>query len=123
MSFKTDMVDIEKYAGQRKGRDYVHGDHAAIRRAVAMFAIESGVGSDWHESGLTAVLGGSGDVDNACPTDFRDGGEAYLELKNEFGQKIRVNLASLLASLTCEVIETQEAMRAAARCKGDRGRL
>jgi len=122
MSFKLspDMQHVETCAGQRKNRDYVHGDHAAIRRAIALFAEESGVNSEWHESGLSAKLGGSPDVDNACPGDFRDGGEAFLELTNEDGQSIRVNLACLLAALTCDILETAEAARAVALIKKSR---
>lgn len=104
------------------GREEVHVGsrnravhYAAIRRDVVRFALEAGVGSDWHESGLTARLGGSEFVDNACPLQFEgEHAEAFLELRDGDGNALRVNLADLLASLTGEVME---AVRLDRRCK------
>lgn len=108
---KTSNKHIQKTTEQRQGRDYVHGDHAAIKRMVAVFASESGVSSDWHETPLTARLGGRGSVDNACPGDFDKDAEPFLELTNEDGETLKVNLACLLGALTGEILEALEATR------------
>ena len=92
------------------GREAVHagsqpGRYAAIRRDIALYALRAGVGNDWHESGLTARLGGSHHVDNAAPLWFKgEEAEAFLELDDGDGNLLRINLADLLATVTGEYL-------------------
>lgn len=109
---------INERTKQTQGRDYVHGDHAAIKRMLAVFAHDNSVSSCWHESGLKARLGGNGSVDNACPDTLKgDHAEAYLELYTDDGEHFRVNLACLLAALTNDALEAMEALRSVERAQ------